>query len=80
MKQLLCGAADRISTPELGLEIPGYFGPRFANGVKSDLYTQAVVLDDGAVIGAGDHAHLMANCDEYRSIAETQMGDGKEVS
>ena len=39
-----------------------------------------LVLHDGCVIGAGDHAHLMATCDEYRGIAETQMGDGKEVS
>ena len=39
-----------------------------------------LVLHDGCVIGAGDHAHLMESCEEYRSIAETQMGDGKEVS
>ena len=47
MSLLLCGAAERITTPKLGLDIPGYFGPRPAKGVKSDLYTQAVVLDDG---------------------------------
>ena len=38
-----------------------------------------LVLDDGCVIGAGDHAHLMATCEEYRTIAHTQMGEGKEV-
>ncbi len=38
-----------------------------------------LVLQDGAVIGAGDHAHLMENCEEYRIIADTQMGDGEEV-
>ena len=38
-----------------------------------------LVLDDGKVIGAGDHDHLMVHCDEYRMIAETQMGDGKEA-
>ena len=37
-----------------------------------------LVLRDGAVIGAGDHAHLMESCDEYRIIAETQMGDAEE--
>jgi len=37
-----------------------------------------LVLQDGHVIGAGDHAHLMQSCDEYRIIAETQMGDGME--
>lgn len=39
-----------------------------------------LVLHDGCVIGAGDHGHLMESCEEYRSIANTQMGDGKEVS
>jgi len=37
-----------------------------------------LVLDDGKVIGAGDHARLMESCEEYRHIAETQMGDGRE--
>ena len=37
-----------------------------------------LVLDDGAVIGAGDHRHLMDTCEEYRIIANIQMGDGKE--
>ncbi len=37
-----------------------------------------LVLSDGAVIGAGDHARLMETCEEYRIIAETQMGDGEE--
>ena len=38
-----------------------------------------LMLDDSQVIGAGDHAHLMASCEEYRIIAETQMGEGQEV-
>ena len=38
-----------------------------------------LVLSDGAVIGAGDHAHLMATCEEYAMIANTQMGDSEEV-
>jgi len=37
-----------------------------------------LVLGDGQVIGAGDHKHLMQTCEEYRVIAETQMGEGKE--
>jgi len=45
--RLKCGAAERIITPPLGLPIPGYFGPRYSTGIKDDLYTQAVVLDDG---------------------------------
>ena len=38
-----------------------------------------LVLDDGNVIGAGTHEELMASCGEYRHIAQTQMGDGKEA-
>ena len=39
-----------------------------------------LVLHDGAVIGAGSHQQLMDTCEEYRIIAQTQMGEGKEVS
>ena len=38
-----------------------------------------LVLDDGKVIGAGKHDHRMAVCEEYRMIADAQMGDGQEV-
>ena len=38
-----------------------------------------LVLDDGKVIGMGDHDTLMDSCEEYRLIAHTQMGDGKEA-
>ena len=33
-----------------------------------------LVLDDGKVIGAGDHEHLLATCPEYAEISESQMG------
>jgi ATP-binding cassette subfamily B protein len=39
-----------------------------------------LVLQDGAVIGAGNHQHLMETCGEYRLIAETQMGEEGEVA
>ena len=38
-----------------------------------------LVLSDGEVIGAGNHEHLMENCEEYRHIAATQMGDGSKA-
>ena len=38
-----------------------------------------LVLDDGEVIGAGNHQHLMESCEEYRHIAATQMGDGNKA-
>lgn len=34
-------------TPPLGSGIPGYFGPRWANGVKQKLYAKAAVIDNG---------------------------------
>ena len=37
-----------------------------------------LMLDDGRVSGAGTHEQLMQTCEEYRIIAQTQMGDGKE--
>ena len=33
-----------------------------------------LVLDEGRIIGAGDHEHLLANCPEYAEISESQMG------
>ena len=33
-----------------------------------------LVLEDGAVIGAGSHDHLMETCAEYREISDSQMG------
>lgn len=38
-----------------------------------------LVFDDGKVIGAGTHDELMRSCDEYRLIADTQMGTGEEA-
>ena len=38
-----------------------------------------LVLSDGKVIGAGKHDELLENCDEYRVIAQAQMGEGKEA-
>ena len=37
-----------------------------------------LVLQDGQVIGVGNHDNLMENCAEYRYLAQIQMGDGKE--
>ena len=38
-----------------------------------------LVLSDGKVIGAGRHEQLLDTCDEYRIIAQAQMGEGKEA-
>ena len=36
-----------------------------------------LMLHEGEVIGMGTHEELMNSCEEYRVIAQTQMGDGK---
>ena len=38
-----------------------------------------LMLHDGAVMGMGNHDQLMESCEEYRIIADIQMGDGKEA-
>jgi ATP-binding cassette subfamily B protein len=38
-----------------------------------------LVVEDGCVIGAGNHQQLMDMCESYRQIALTQMGDGREA-
>lgn len=38
-----------------------------------------LMLHDGQVIGMGDHETLMAACEEYAFLAQTQMGDAEEV-
>ena len=37
-----------------------------------------LVLQDGNVIGAGNHETLMQTCEEYAYLANIQMGEGKE--
>ena len=39
-----------------------------------------LVLNDGAVIGMGNHETLMDTCEEYAYLARIQMGEGQEVS
>jgi ABC-type multidrug transport system fused ATPase/permease subunit len=34
-----------------------------------------VVLDEGRIVGIGDHAELMATCEPYREIVESQLGE-----
>ncbi len=40
--------------------------------------THILVLSDGHAIGYGTHEELMDTCEEYRIIAQSQMGEGKE--
>ena len=34
-----------------------------------------IVMDNGSAVGIGTHEELIETCDEYRQIAESQMGD-----
>ena len=38
-----------------------------------------LVLQEGGVIGMGNHEQLMASCEEYAYLAKIQMGEGQEV-
>jgi len=44
---------------------------RISSVMQSDLI---LVLDDGTVIGQGTHEELMADCETYREIYKSQMG------
>ena len=44
--QLKCGAAERVVTPALGLNIPQCMSFNPATGVKDDLFTHALVLEN----------------------------------
>ncbi|MBO5670417.1 MAG: ABC transporter ATP-binding protein, partial [Clostridia bacterium] len=33
-----------------------------------------LVLDEGKIIGIGQHEHLLETCEEYREISDSQMG------
>ncbi len=35
-----------------------------------------LVLDEGRIIGIGNHEHLLESCTEYREISDSQMGGG----
>ena len=43
---------------------------RVATVMQAD---QVIVLDEGKVVGIGDHASLMKGCETYREIAESQL-------
>ena len=38
-----------------------------------------IYLEDGRVLGMGDHEEMMQSCEEYRYLAQTQMSYGREA-
>ncbi len=61
---LKCGFFETVFTPELGLNIPGYFDPRPADGIKDDLKARAFVVDNGEKAAAFVVLDLLAMPDE----------------
>lgn len=45
---------------------------RISSVMQSD---HILVLDEGKMIGYGTHQELMENCEIYREIGKTQMGE-----
>lgn len=39
---------------------------------------QIIVLDDGKIVGIGNHKHLMETCKTYKDIADSQMKGGNK--
>lgn len=55
---LRCGMCEVDITPALGSEIPGYFGPRIASGIKDPLNAKALVVESDS--GPGGAVALIA--------------------
>lgn len=47
-----CGVSEVIITPEIGLPMPGYFEERLSEGVRDDLFAQAMVVESGKEVVA----------------------------
>ena len=45
---------------------------RISTVMKAD---QIIVLDNGKIVGIGKHEELMKNCDVYKEIALSQLGE-----
>ena len=39
-----------------------------------------LVIEEGKVIGLGNHEYLLQTCDVYKEIYDSQMGEGGEVA
>ena len=40
---------------------------------------QILVMREGRIVEKGTHAELLRSCEEYRTLAKIQMGDGREA-
>lgn len=61
--ELYTGFAKQVMTPPMGMQIPGYYNIRLADGVISDLYVEAIALSCGdtkAIIFTADALSIYA--------------------
>ena len=73
-----CGIHESNITPSLGMEIPGYFEVRLADGVREELSSIAVFFESGtekAVIISNDTIQLpQESCDRARAVIAEKLG------
>ena len=58
---LKAGFYEKVITPPLGCDIPGYFGHRYADGILDRLYVRAVAIEangEAAIIISADAIHI----------------------
>ena len=67
-----CGIYESNITPALGMEIPGYFETRLADGVRDELFSEAVYFESGdsrAVLISNDAIQIpKESCDRVRAV------------
>ena len=69
--QLYAGFAKTVTNPPLGINIPGYFNKRWADGVITDIYLQATAFQCGekkAIIFTSDAVSMMEGA--YKKIRD----------
>ncbi len=77
-----CGIYETNITPALGMEMPGYFEVRRADGVREELYSIAAFFESGgsrAVIISNDTIQLpMESCDRARAVIAEKLDTAPE--
>ena len=75
MNDLQIGYAENIVNPELGIAIGGYYVPRFAKGILSDLKAIALAVKSGketAIIISIDNCELFTHIIDKIKVAVTE--------
>ena len=72
-----CGIYETDITPALGMEMPGYFELRRAEGVREPLFSEAVFFESGgsrAVIISNDVIQIPTeSCDKVRAAVAERL-------